>query len=78
MAEALAEALAEIPGVENFKVVKEISLKNLFTFGLSMEFSNQTAYDAYNNHPIHVRFVQDVWLKEVAEFQEIDYIEHCK
>ncbi len=68
--------LAKIPGVENFQVLKETSPKNNFDFGFSMEFSDQAAYDGYNNHPEHVRFVQDVWMKEVADFQEIDHIPH--
>ena len=69
-----AGVLALIPGVENFKVLKEVSPKNPFRFGFSMEFSDQTAYNAYNNHSDHTHFVEETWIKEVAEFQEIDYI----
>ena len=65
--------LAEIPGVENLKLMKEISKKNQFDYGLSMEFANQDAYDKYNNHPDHVAFVQNRWQKEVKEFMEIDF-----
>ena len=32
-----------------------------------------TAYAAYNEHPDHVRFVQERWLAEIADFLEIDY-----
>jgi quinol monooxygenase YgiN len=71
---AKAAKLAKIPGVGNFQTVEETSPKNPFTFGLSMEFADQTAYDNYNTHPDHVRFVKEVWLEEVAEFQEIDHI----
>lgn len=71
---AKAKALASIPGVGNFQVLEETSPKNDFRFGLSMVFENQAGYDAYNNHPDHVAFVQDVWLKEVEAFQEIDHI----
>lgn len=71
---AKAAGLATIPGVGNFEVLKETSPKNDFDFGLSMTFNGQAAYDGYNNHPDHVAFVQDVWLKEVADFQEIDHI----
>jgi quinol monooxygenase YgiN len=70
-----AAGLAGIPGVINFKVLKEISPKNPFTFGFSMSFSDQAAYDSYSRHPDHIDFVQKVWLNDVAEFQEIDYIE---
>ena len=66
--------LSNIPGVENFQTLKEVSPKNSFSFGLSMEFSDQETYDSYTAHPDHVRFVQEVWMREVAEFQEIDHI----
>jgi hypothetical protein len=65
--------LAEIPGVEKFECMKEISKKNKFEFGLSMEFADQKAYDQYSNNPDHVAFVQNRWLKEVEDFLEIDY-----
>jgi hypothetical protein len=71
---AKADKLVAIPGVENFLVLKEVSPKNPYSFGFSMEFAAQTDYDRYNNHPDHVSFVQDVWMHEVAEFQEIDYV----
>jgi heme-degrading monooxygenase HmoA len=70
---AAASRLAEIPGVEAFEVLREVSPKNGFRFGLSMEFADQAAYDGYNQHPAHVAFVQERWLPEVAEFLEVDY-----
>ncbi|QBG49292.1 Dabb family protein [Verrucomicrobia bacterium S94] len=69
-----AQKLAVIPGVGNFQVLKETSPKNDFAYGLTMTFENQAAYDAYNNHPDHVAFVQQIWLKEVEAFQEIDHV----
>jgi hypothetical protein len=42
--------------------------------GLSMEFTDQAAYDTYNDHPIHVAFVRDRWKTEVSDFMEIDYV----
>jgi hypothetical protein len=71
---AKAAKLLAIPGVENFQVLKEVSPKNPYAFGFSMEFAAQADYDRYNNHPDHISFVQDVWMHEVAEFQEIDYV----
>jgi hypothetical protein len=65
--------LAAIPGVEKFECMKQISRKNNYDYGLSMEFANQQAYDQYNNNPEHVAFVQDRWLKEVENFLEIDF-----
>ena len=70
---ATAAALAEIPGVEAFEVLREVSPKNGFRFGLSMEFADQAAYDGYNEHPTHVAFVQERWLSEVSDFLEVDY-----
>ena len=71
---AAAKNLATIPGVEKFECLKQISKKNGFEFGLSMEFANQQLYDSYINHPDHVAFVQEHWLKEVEDFLEIDYV----
>jgi len=65
--------LAEIPGVEKFERLKQISGKNDYEFGFSMEFRDQAAYTAYNEHPKHVAFVQDRWQREVEKFLEIDY-----
>jgi hypothetical protein len=70
-----ARGLASIPGVDDFKVLREVSPKNDWRWGLSMKFKDQAAYDGYNKHPDHVRFVQEVWFKEVADFQEVDYVE---
>jgi hypothetical protein len=68
-----AERLAAIPGVDAFDVLAEVSPKNGFRFGISMEFADRAAYDAYNEHPEHVRFVQERWLAEVSDFLELDY-----
>ncbi len=67
------KALAGIPGVEKFEQLREVSPKNGYAFGFSMEFADQAAYDRYNNHPDHVAFVRDCWMKEVEDFLEIDY-----
>ena len=68
-----AERLASIPGVEAFELLAEVSPKNDYRFGISMEFSDRTAYERYNAHPEHVRFVQERWLSEVSDFLELDY-----
>ena len=70
---AAAAGLAAIPGVEAFEILRETSPKNGYRFGISMEFADAAAYAAYNEHPDHVRFVQDRWLPEIADFLEIDY-----
>ncbi len=68
-----AKGLANIPGVGRFEQLRQISAKNDYAYGFSMEFTDQAAYSAYNDHPFHVAFVRDRWIPEVAEFLEIDY-----
>lgn len=69
-----AKILAAIPGVEKFEQLRQVSPKNGYAFGFSMEFADQTAYSAYDRHPDHVAFVRDRWVPEVARFLEIDYV----
>jgi LAS superfamily LD-carboxypeptidase LdcB len=69
-----ADVLADIPGVEKFEKLKQVSTKNDYAFGFSMEFASQVAYTTYNEHPWHVAFVKDRWIPEVARFMEIDYV----
>ena len=65
--------LALIPGVNNFESLRQISPKNEFDYGFSMEFDSQEAYEGYNNHPDHIAFVQTYWMRDVTDFMEIDY-----
>jgi hypothetical protein len=66
-------ALEKIPGVTKFEQLRQVSPKNEYRFGFSMEFADAKAYDGYNRHPKHVAFVRDRWDPEVAKFLEIDY-----
>lgn len=68
-----ASELGRIPGVEAFDVLSEVSPKNEFRFGITMEFADDRAYEGYNLHPDHVRFVEERWMNEVEDFLEIDY-----
>lgn len=68
-----ARALADIPGVEAFEQLRQVSQKNDFDYGFSMEFADAAAYQGYNDHPVHVAFVRDRWVPEVERFLEIDY-----
>lgn len=67
------DILAKIPGVENFEQLRQVSPKNDYRFGFSMEFADRMAYSGYNDHPDHVAFVRDRWVPEVEAFLEIDY-----
>ncbi len=68
-----ARVLAGIPGVERFEQLRQVSAKSPYRFGFSMEFADEEAYRAYDEHPVHRAFVADRWVPEVAEFQELDY-----
>lgn len=70
---AAAEVLAKIPGVEKFEKLRQVSAKNDYRFGFSMEFADAAGYQGYNDHPDHVRFVSQRWAPEVEKFLEIDY-----
>ncbi len=39
-----------------------------------MRFADGAAYQAYNDHPLHVGFVRDRWEHEVSDFQELDFV----
>ncbi len=71
----LADALClnDVPGVQRFERLRQVSDKSEFTFGFSMEFADRDAYDVYNNHPVHTAFVAERWVPEVEAFQETDY-----
>lgn len=65
--------LSNIEGVQKFFVFEQVSVKNDFSYGFSMEFDTQAEYDCYSNHPVHVDFVEKRWETEVTEFLEIDF-----
>jgi hypothetical protein len=69
-----AAKLETIPGVIDYQIVREVSLKNNFEFGLTMKFKSEEDYYFYNEHALHVAFVENTWLPNVEAFQEIDYI----
>ena len=64
--------LSAIPGVEGFSAFRQVSPKNDYDFGFSMDFADKAVYEAYNNHPVHVAFVKDRWQTAVSRFLEID------
>jgi hypothetical protein len=68
--------LTKIPGVQDFQVLDQVSPKNDYTYGFSMLFAGQAAFEAYAKHPDHVAFVENRWKKEVKRFLEIDFKLH--
>lgn len=71
--ESAHETLTAIPGVAEFAVNRQVSPKSDLTHQFTMVFADQAAYDAYNEHPAHVDFVESRWMPEVEEFQEYDF-----
>lgn len=66
-------ALGDLPMVQSFRCFRQVSAKNDFDFGFSMEFVSEEDYQAYNQHPVHVAFVSTRWIPEVENFLELDY-----
>ncbi|MET0672618.1 MAG: Dabb family protein [Microbacterium pygmaeum] len=70
------DLLTSIPGVYEFTVQRQVSPKSDLDFQFAMTFSDSAAFAAYDSHPIHVGFVRDRWVPEVAVFQEYDFEEY--
>jgi len=68
------QTLTAIPGVGDFAVNAQVSPKSDLRWQFTMTFADQAAYDAYNDHPAHVGFVERRWQPEVAAFQEYDFV----
>jgi heme-degrading monooxygenase HmoA len=73
--EFLAEArrLAEIPGVQAFRVLRALDEQAELPLSLSMDFADRAAYDGYNEHPQHRGFVEGRWLPTITAFREADH-----
>ena len=67
-----AGRLAAIPGVEAFELLAEVSPKNSYRFGISMESRIDSAYEQYNAHPASGSY-RSAGPSEVTDFLEIDY-----
>ena len=70
---AAARELFSIPGVLNFQIRRQTSPKNPHRFGIRMDFATAADFQSYCDHPDHVAFVNERWLKEVSDFQEADF-----
>jgi len=68
------DELRGIGGVVDFAVLRQVGSKNDFSHALSMHFETQDDYDAYNDHAVHVAFVEEAWIPNVADFIELDYV----
>jgi len=69
-----ARQLGTLDGVQDFEVLRQVGHKNDFTHALSMRFASQQEYDGYNENPAHLAFVKGVWIPQVDDFIELDYV----
>lgn len=69
------KSFADIPGVQNFKVNRQVSSKGSFAFQITMWFDDQNSLEAYDASPAHVDFVNARWIPEVVDHQTLDFIE---
>ena len=69
--------LSAIPGIQDFTISSQVSAKSDMTWQFSMTFDSQAEYDAYDAHPDHRGFVAERWEREVAAFQEYDFVVHA-
>ncbi|MFZ9661711.1 MAG: Dabb family protein [Chitinophagaceae bacterium] len=68
-----ADKLADIPGVIDFRKWKQVSVKNTYQYGLTMEFDSNDELQKYIDHTTHATFINEQWIPCVADFLEIDY-----
>lgn len=66
---------ADIPGVQDYKVNRQVSSKGPFAFQISMRFDTQDELEAYDAHQVHVDFVNERWIPEATEWQTLDFVE---
>lgn len=73
-----ARQLETIPGVKNFRCGLPVPsprevVDDSFQVAISMDFDDQSAADAYQSHPDHVKFVEEVFKKYAARCVVYDY-----
>ncbi|CAA9395311.1 MAG: hypothetical protein AVDCRST_MAG75-1798 [uncultured Propionibacteriaceae bacterium] len=67
-------SLARIPGVQDFRLLRQIHPDSSYQYAFSMQFADQEAYNSYQVHPEHLAFVENVWKPAVAAGQDLDFV----
>ena len=70
--------LESIPGVQEFSVGRAIQsdrdvVDDSFTFAIAMKFRNLEEMEAYLQHDIHVRYVQDILKQRASRITVYDF-----
>ncbi len=68
-----AQMLPQICGVQNFRMYKTNADENEYLF--YMEFEDQKAYERYSAHPMHEKYVTNVWSRVAGTVEVIDLYE---
>lgn len=76
--QAANDLLGRIPGAQNFRVGAPVAsnrgvVDDSFCFAISMDFPDQAAADTYQQHPEHIRFVNEFVKPLVKRFVVYDY-----
>ncbi len=72
------ELLSAIPGVTEFRCGVAVpsargAVDDSFSVAISMTFADQAAADTYQAHPLHIRFVEEVFKPNVRRFVVYDF-----
>ena len=66
------DTFKQIGAAKKVMICNEVSPKNGYDYGFSFDFDTKDDYAAYNNHPLHINFVEKLWMNEVTDFLEVD------
>jgi len=72
------ELLPQIPGVQEFRSGVAVpsprgAVDDSFAVAISMTFADQNTADTYQNHPLHVRFVEEYFKPNSRRFVVYDF-----
>ncbi len=65
--------LLKIPEVRNVRCGKRIDPDNAFPFFLSADFDSMDRLAVYMEHPVHIKFVEEVVKPNAADWLVLDY-----
>lgn len=72
------ELLPQIPGVQEFRSGVPVlsargAVDDSFAVAIAMSFADQATADSYQNHPLHVRFVEEYFKPHSRRFVVYDF-----
>lgn len=73
MAAEAREVLIQVPGVVGVSFGVAVSPKPAYRYLLIVDFANESVIDLYRDHPIHVRFANEVFRPMAVHRITTDY-----